>query len=505
MLMDGIELVEGSDAKNLVIEKGNTLPINITEGRLFYLSGHASLKDGLYQYKDKWLPMVEEDDVKLVKTKMNTAGFGVIKNNELYVSGYHATGIGTAVGTYSQQKFTRVPFDRDIGAANIIESSMNRFSVFVVLDNGEVYSFGRNTNGAQGHGNTTDTMHLTRIQYFVDNNINIVKVFQNDANTSNSINYAMFLSDTGTLYSCGYNAFGQLGIGNTTQQTTPVEITAITSPVIDVSLSPFHAIVMCNDNKIYTWGFNGQGQLGVGNTTTQSTPQLVYSNANDAPVKILAECGKYYNGSVWGSALGQSFYLLDNGVLMGAGYTAQGQLGIGSTTRQTNFVQCGTGVTDVDSAGGIYGHTLIIKNGNVWSTGFNAQGQLGIGNTTQQLSFVDTGNQADFIYVESFSRYSVSYIKHNGVLYACGYGGAGTLASGGGKELIIETFRRCIGQPDTVDEMMMTSTFNLYDISTIIRKGSDIYTTGVNQFGALGIDDTAIGDRRYDVFMKVRI
>ncbi len=54
MLMDGIELVEGSDAKNLVIEKGNTLPINITEGRLFYLSGHASLKDGLYQYADEW-------------------------------------------------------------------------------------------------------------------------------------------------------------------------------------------------------------------------------------------------------------------------------------------------------------------------------------------------------------------------------------------------------------------------------------------------------------------
>lgn len=54
MLMDGIELVEGSDAKNLVIEKGNELPINITEGRLFYLSGHASLKDGLYQYADEW-------------------------------------------------------------------------------------------------------------------------------------------------------------------------------------------------------------------------------------------------------------------------------------------------------------------------------------------------------------------------------------------------------------------------------------------------------------------
>ena len=79
----------------------------------------------------------------------------------------------------------------------------------------------------------------------------------------------------GTVYTWGYNNYGQLGNGNTgTGSNVPVAV--YTSGVLSgktitqVAAGYFHSIALASDATVYTWGYNYYGQLGNGNTGTDS-------------------------------------------------------------------------------------------------------------------------------------------------------------------------------------------------------------------------------------------
>jgi alpha-tubulin suppressor-like RCC1 family protein len=81
----------------------------------------------------------------------------------------------------------------------------------------------------------------------------------------------------GTLWTWGYNNYGQLGLGNTTNYSSPVQIGALSnwSSVIGRYNSQ-NAIK--TDGTLWTWGQNNYGQLGLGNTTYYSSPKQVGSS-----------------------------------------------------------------------------------------------------------------------------------------------------------------------------------------------------------------------------------
>jgi alpha-tubulin suppressor-like RCC1 family protein len=72
----------------------------------------------------------------------------------------------------------------------------------------------------------------------------------------------------------GSNESGHLGLGNTTNQGSPVQVGALTT-WSKVSLGQFHTMAVRTDGTLWTWGFNVQGQLGIGNTTYFSSPKQV--------------------------------------------------------------------------------------------------------------------------------------------------------------------------------------------------------------------------------------
>ena len=78
---------------------------------------------------------------------------------------------------------------------------------------------------------------------------------------------------------------------------------------------------------IWSWGFNGNGQLGIGNTITSLDPTQIGVNEDWELIEA---------GSSFGFAINA------NGELFGWGFNANGQLGNGTTNQQINPIQIGT-------------------------------------------------------------------------------------------------------------------------------------------------------------------
>ncbi|MEE1162632.1 MAG: hypothetical protein UHU21_02955 [Lachnospiraceae bacterium] len=76
----------------------------------------------------------------------------------------------------------------------------------------------------------------------------------------------------GTLWAWGRNDCGQLGIGNTIDQFSPIKVTDNISTVVANESSVF---AMKKDNSLWAWGENFYGELGVGDTTDRHIPVKV--------------------------------------------------------------------------------------------------------------------------------------------------------------------------------------------------------------------------------------
>ena len=110
----------------------------------------------------------------------------------------------------------------------------------------------------------------------------------------------------GQLWSWGRNTFGQLGIGNITNYSSPKQIGSLTNWTA-VSASASFSAAIKTDGTLWAWGNNISGQLGTGNTTDQDSPIQVGSLTDWLSVV----CGYAFtvavktNGTLWAWGNGQ--------------------------------------------------------------------------------------------------------------------------------------------------------------------------------------------------------
>ncbi len=78
--------------------------------------------------------------------------------------------------------------------------------------------------------------------------------------------FTMFLDDIGNVFSCGYNGFGSLGIGNvlSDERRLPTKISYFVEnniKITKIKCGKFHVIVLDSNGVVYCWGDNQLDKL----------------------------------------------------------------------------------------------------------------------------------------------------------------------------------------------------------------------------------------------------
>ncbi len=250
-----------------------------------------------------------------------------------------------------------------------------------LCSDGTVASWGLNSNGQLGNGNTSQSTVPVAVT------ISGVPATRIVIAISAGASHSLALCSDGTVVTWGLNTNGQLGNGTTAQSTVPVMVTTFSGAllgktVIAVSAGASHSLALCSDGTVTAWGNNGSGQLG-------NNSQATYSNV---PVPV-TQSGVITGKKVVSVAAGgaHSLALCSDGTVTAWGYNGFGELGNNNTTNRSAPVlvtQSGvfSGKTVVSIAAGYYHNLALCSDGTVAAWGYNGDGELGNNSTTNRIT-----------------------------------------------------------------------------------------------------------------------
>jgi alpha-tubulin suppressor-like RCC1 family protein len=156
-------------------------------------------------------------------------------------------------------------------------------SCYALMSDGTLWAWGYNGYGQLGLNNTTNYNVPTQITTSGLNGT-VVDIWA----CGGDYGSLWVLTSTGYMYACGRNAQGQLGVNDTLQKNvlTLVKIWGTTTTrvkkfIISDRQDATFCAVIDGSNNLWTWGHNNYGQLGHNDTTNRSTPTQVTFNGTD--------------------------------------------------------------------------------------------------------------------------------------------------------------------------------------------------------------------------------
>lgn len=331
---------------------------------------------------------------------LNNAMLVKLSNGAIVGWGDNTNGVlANGVAAATNQPPQRVVFDPNMPLPpfdeTIVDWTFTNANLYVVFSNGWVYSAGQNAYGQLGTGEATSIVrpYLKRIEYFVTQSKSVSKVWAcGGRSATDGGGCVYFQTEDKMMYGCGANTAGNLGAGGTAHQSTPIACGGLPNTpnyVVDVVLNSlyshgFSAYMLVDDGRLFVAGYNGQGQLGTGNTSNVTAGFVQAQKTGNAAianfVSISANAG--WNGT---TAAGNALGVDSNGDVWTSGYNGHGELGLGNTTQQTLFtkVTALSNIVKAELGGGIYGMGYALDaTGTFYTWGYNAQNNLFKNNTT---------------------------------------------------------------------------------------------------------------------------
>jgi alpha-tubulin suppressor-like RCC1 family protein len=275
----------------------------------------------------------------------------------------------------------------------------------VALKNdGSLLVWGRNNEGQLGDG--TQNYRATPVPgpSFGED---VVAIAAGDKHT-------LAVTSDGALFSWGADGNGQLGngAGGASFSVSPVEVTL--SDVIAIAAGGSHSLAVTSDLRVWAWGANASAQIGDGSLVDRHEPVLV-------------------NG-LWGiTAVGagdlHSVALRDDGQVFCWGQGQFGQIGDGTTMQRV--VPAPSLLSNAVAVAAGWRHTVAADGlGKVWAWGSQVEGQVGDGTTGPTRSTpVQLSEPTDIVAVAAGRVHSLA-VSSTGVIWGWGWNERGELGDG---------------------------------------------------------------------------
>jgi RHS repeat-associated protein len=273
--------------------------------------------------------------------------------------------------------------------------AVGRQHSLTALKSGIVWAWGYNFFGQLGNGTTTDSSVPVQ-----------VKSLTGATAVAAGASHSLALKSDGTVWAWGDNSFGALGTGSNIPSYVPVKVSNL-SGVTAIAAGYGHSVALKTDGTAWAWGNNGSGQLG--NSSTKDS---------NLPVQVKNLTGVTAIAAGWSHSLA----LKADGTVWTWGQNADGELGTGSLNPKTSTtpvqVKNLTGVTAI--AGGD-AHSLALRSdGTVWAWGNNSSGQLGNGVTTSSSLPVQVKNLTGVTAIAGGETHSLA-LKSDGSVWTWGW------------------------------------------------------------------------------------
>lgn len=305
---------------------------------------------------------------------------------------------------------------------------------YTIIDSDhKVFTFGKNEYGQLGIGNRNDQELPVKIEnlppivetsvgnkftLFLDDKGFVlvsgkIGIFEtvvpqkiievsNISKISSGWGHCLLLGNDGSVFSFGWNLYGQLGRNG--DVSLPSKIEGIPS-IKFCCCGDAHSILIDADGGCYSFGENHHGQLGLGDKIHRSKPAKIYG----LPPIVSASCGDYH-----------TILVAEDGIPYGYGGNYLGRLGFNSSQKNILVPTQIAGDSEIKQSY-CNGSSTILQDvdNNFWAFGANEYGELGLGhnNTVKVPTKIIT--LSDISSVLCFTD-SIIFINENGECFASG-------------------------------------------------------------------------------------
>ena len=256
----------------------------------------------------------------------------------------------------------RTEFEEVNGLHDVKLIACGDYFTYIELCDGRIMVCGSNRFGQLGIGDISTRTELVEIHRFSEQVCEIVCC---------SNNTFVRLSN-GTLFGCGCNGDGQLGLGDRTDRTVFTEIRGVPRNVCEIVCSGYHTIIRLSDGRIMGSGHNGYGQLGCGDRADRT----LFEEIRGIRVTEIA-CGNFF-----------TYIRTIDGRIMSCGDNLFGQCGHGDNISRRVFEEISGIPRNVAEISCKCDHVFVrLTDGRIMACGHNGHGELGTGDINNRFIF----------------------------------------------------------------------------------------------------------------------
>jgi alpha-tubulin suppressor-like RCC1 family protein len=282
--------------------------------------------------------------------------------------------------------------------------------------------------------------------------------------------HSLFCKSDGSLWTMGYNGAGQLGIGATPLSTNrPQEV--LSSGVLAVAGGDGHSLFLMG-SSLWTMGYNPFGELGDGTNTNHTVPEKVFFGTGNNFVTLIGTGSQALH-----SLFATSAIFLGATGLRGMGYNHDGELGDGTYSNRYS-PELIVSSTIFAIACGAKWSLFVRSDGSLWGMGNDDLGGLGAATTNRPVQIISSGVMA----VAAGGGHSL-FVKTNGSLWAMGLDFYGQL--GDNSTIISYT-------PEQIVASGVTAVAAGNYHSLFIKSDGSLWGMGYNMDGELGLGTTNV-------------